>query len=173
MYIPFTIPSLNNLYKPLSFLYNTFYISLYSLLRALYTIFLYGETFPRIWTKLGGNSSYKPPGASYTAHGPQKQSEIFKNVLFRNYVRKKYLSLYIYIYIYVYIYICIYIRNIRETIRGTLWKVSIFVVLNGCWGFLVVSKVPELYRKLREACRKNFPQVSSKSEATSPLRNKI
>ena len=29
---------------------------------------------------------------------------------------------------------------------------------------LVVSKVTELYRKLREACRKNFPQVSSKSE---------
>ena len=31
-----------------------------------------------------------------------------------------------------------------------------------------MSKVPELYRKLREACRKNFHQVSSKSEATSP-----
>ena len=29
-------------------------------------------------------------------------------------------------------------------------------------------KVPELYRKLRGACRKNFHQVSSKSEATSP-----
>ena len=23
-----------------------------------------------MWTKLGGNSSYKPPGASYTAPGP-------------------------------------------------------------------------------------------------------
>ena len=29
-------------------------------------------------------------------------------------------------------------------------------------------KVPELYRTLREACRKNFSQVSAKSEETSP-----
>ena len=29
--------------------------------------------------KLGRNSSYKPPGASYTAHGPQKQPEIRKS----------------------------------------------------------------------------------------------
>ena len=36
---------------------------------------------PRIWTKLGGNSSYKPPGASCIAQGPQKQPDIFKNQL--------------------------------------------------------------------------------------------
>ena len=29
-----------------------------------------------------GNSSYKPSGASYTAQGPQKQPEIFKNLLY-------------------------------------------------------------------------------------------
>ena len=33
--------------------------------------------------------------------------------------------------------------------------------------FLVVSEVPELYRKLREACRKNCPQVSSKSASVT------
>ena len=27
------------------------------------------QRFPLIWTQLGGNSSYKPPGASYTAQG--------------------------------------------------------------------------------------------------------
>ena len=32
----------------------------------------------RIWTKLGGNSSYKPLGASYAAQGPQKQPEIIE-----------------------------------------------------------------------------------------------
>ena len=37
----------------------------------------------RIWMKLGENSSYKPPGASYTAQGPQKQPEIFKNTAIR------------------------------------------------------------------------------------------
>ena len=41
----------------------------------------YGERFPRIWMKLGGNSSYKPPGAYHTAQGPQKQPEIIKNPL--------------------------------------------------------------------------------------------
>ena len=30
----------------------------------------YRERLPRIWTKFGGNSSYKPPGASCTAPGP-------------------------------------------------------------------------------------------------------
>ena len=43
----------------------------------------------------------------------------------------------------------------------------------GLKGFLVVSKVPELYRKLREACRNNFPQVSSKFEETSPYTGAI
>ena len=42
----------------------------------------------RIWTKPGGNSSNKPPGASYTAQGPQKQSEISKR-MFRNYKQLK------------------------------------------------------------------------------------
>ena len=37
--------------------------------------------FWRIWTKLGGKSSYKPPGASYTAQGPQKQPEILDTLL--------------------------------------------------------------------------------------------
>ena len=36
----------------------------------------------RIWTKLGGNSSYKHPGASHTAQGPRKQPEILKNLLY-------------------------------------------------------------------------------------------
>ena len=31
---------------------------------------------------LRGNSSYKPPGASYAAQGPQKQPEILKSQLF-------------------------------------------------------------------------------------------
>ena len=35
----------------------------------------------RIWTNFRGNSSYKPPGASYTAQGPQTQLEIVKNQL--------------------------------------------------------------------------------------------
>ena len=35
-----------------------------------------------IWMKLGGHASYKPPGAYYTAQGPQKQPEILKNLLF-------------------------------------------------------------------------------------------
>ena len=35
----------------------------------------------RIWTKLEGNSSYKSPGASYTAQGAQKQPEILKHQL--------------------------------------------------------------------------------------------
>ena len=39
---------------------------------------LHGERFPRIWTTLGGNYSYKSPGASYTAPGPQKQPQILK-----------------------------------------------------------------------------------------------
>ena len=34
----------------------------------------------RIWTKLGANSSYKPPRASYTVQGPQKQPEILNNM---------------------------------------------------------------------------------------------
>ena len=33
---------------------------------------------PRIWTKLGGHSSYKPPGASYTAQGPLKNQNSSK-----------------------------------------------------------------------------------------------
>ena len=35
----------------------------------------------RIWTTLGENPSYKPPGASYIAQGPQKQQEILKALL--------------------------------------------------------------------------------------------
>ena len=34
----------------------------------------------RIWTKIGGNSSDKPPGASYTAQGPQTHPENIKNI---------------------------------------------------------------------------------------------
>ena len=38
---------------------------------------------------------------------------------------------------------------------------------------LVVSEVPELFGKLRQACRKKFPQVSSKSASvTSSYLNK-
>ena len=43
----------------------------------------------RIWTKLGGFFSYKPPGASYTPQGPQKQPEIVKNKLFMFYHKFK------------------------------------------------------------------------------------
>ena len=35
-----------------------------------------GKRFPTMWTKLGGNSSYKPLGASNIAQGPQKQPGI-------------------------------------------------------------------------------------------------
>ena len=49
------------------------------------TLKAYGERFPWIWMKLGEKISYKPPGASYTAQGPQKQSEIIKNQLFMFY----------------------------------------------------------------------------------------
>ena len=38
----------------------------------------------RIWTKLEGDSSYKPPGASYTAQGRQKQPDIMKKRCFAN-----------------------------------------------------------------------------------------
>ena len=43
---------------------------------------MYGERSPRILTKLVENSSYKPPGASCIAQGPQKQPEILKKQLF-------------------------------------------------------------------------------------------
>ena len=41
-----------------------------------------GVIFPWIWTKLEGNSSYKPPGAYHIAQGPQKQSEILNIIFF-------------------------------------------------------------------------------------------
>ena len=34
----------------------------------------------RVWSKLGGNRFRKPPGASYTAPGSQKQSEFIENI---------------------------------------------------------------------------------------------
>ena len=37
-----------------------------------------------------------------------------------------------------------------------------------CHRFLVVSEVPELFRRLREACGKNSLQVSSKSALVPP-----
>ena len=43
----------------------------------------------RIWTKLRRNSSYEPPGASYTAQTPQKQPEILKTLLFVFYNKYK------------------------------------------------------------------------------------
>ena len=42
-----------------------------------------------IWTRLGGNSSYKPPGAYYIAQGPQKQPDILKSQLFIVYKQSK------------------------------------------------------------------------------------
>ena len=39
----------------------------------------------RIWTRLGENSSCKPPGASHTAQRPQKQQENINNVFVRTY----------------------------------------------------------------------------------------
>ena len=53
--------------------------------KSLYTVGDNSVSLRRIWTKLGGKSSYNPPGASYTAQGPQTQPEIVKNLLFRNY----------------------------------------------------------------------------------------
>ena len=46
--------------------------------------------------KLWENSSYRPLGASYTAQGPQKQSEILISLLFRHYKQTKhrFISLY-------------------------------------------------------------------------------
>ena len=44
---------------------------------------MFGEnsgSLRRIWTKLGDFFSYKPPGASFTAQGPQKQPEVIKNL---------------------------------------------------------------------------------------------
>ena len=38
----------------------------------------------------------------------------------------------------------------------------------GLSGFLVVFEVPELYRKLREACRKNFCYILCKSTSVVP-----
>ena len=43
----------------------------------------------RIWTKLEGNPSYKPPEASYTAQGSQKQPEILKTLLYMFYRKKE------------------------------------------------------------------------------------
>ena len=47
----------------------------------------------RNWTKLRGNYSHNPPGTSYVAQGPQKQPEISKHLLFRNYKQVKHESL--------------------------------------------------------------------------------
>ena len=49
---------------------------------SLYNTFLGDNSVSlrRIWTTLGGNSSYKLPGASYTAQGHQKQPEINKQL---------------------------------------------------------------------------------------------
>ena len=41
----------------------------------------YSPPRARIWMKLGRNSFYKSPGASYTAQGPEKQPEILKNLV--------------------------------------------------------------------------------------------
>ena len=60
-------------------------------------------------------------------------------------------------YIYIYIFplkgsIGPFERNIRENNGNTMNNPNINSI---SFGFLVVSEVPELYRKLREACRKN------------------
>ena len=39
-----------------------------------------GRGFLGFGQDLGGNYSYKPPGASYTVQGPQKQPEIQRNL---------------------------------------------------------------------------------------------
>ena len=42
----------------------------------------HSESLMRIWPNLGIFSFYKPPGASYTAQGPQKHEEILNHTLF-------------------------------------------------------------------------------------------
>ena len=68
------------------------------LYNSLRTHFKNSVSIRRIWTKLGGNSSYKPPRAYYTAQGTQKQPEILKIQLciFYENSKNKYL---IYLYI--------------------------------------------------------------------------
>ena len=47
-------------------------------------IMMFGDisvSLMRSWTKLGGFFSYKHPGSSHTAQGPQKQPEILKDLL--------------------------------------------------------------------------------------------
>ena len=49
----------------------------------LFNLIAFNSVAPnRIWKKLKGNSSYKPPGASCTAQGPQKQPGFLKHLLF-------------------------------------------------------------------------------------------
>ena len=58
-----------------------------------------------------------------------------------------------------------------ESILKHIYRYLIYCSSKCKVGFLrilVASEVPKLYRKLREACRENFPQVSSKSEETFP-----
>ena len=49
---------------------RTFFVYFFVYFFIFSYIWAYGERLPRIWTKLGGNFSYKLPGASYTAQGP-------------------------------------------------------------------------------------------------------
>ena len=53
-----------------------------------------------------------------------------------------------YIYIYIYIYVC--------------------VSQVGVYGIMVVSEIPDLHRKFREACTKNLRYMLSKSELVVP-----
>ena len=64
----------------------------------------------RIWTKLGGNSSYEPAGASYTVQASQKQPEIRKNQRFRNYILKN-KSLYIHLHAQTSIVVALIVVN--------------------------------------------------------------
>ena len=55
---------------------------------------LYGERLARIWTKLEGNSSCKPPGDSYIAQGPyiiQRNEKMRKRHFYKNHKFSSYI----------------------------------------------------------------------------------
>ena len=53
-------------------------VLVFAIMRSVWLLLL---SLRQIRTKLGGSSSYKPPGASYTTPGPPKQPELIENQL--------------------------------------------------------------------------------------------
>ena len=71
------------------------------------------QSLRRIWTKHGGKSSYKPPGAFYIAQGPQKQPEIMNNYFSETMENQQ--SLYIQLYSFVFP-----LKGLYTAFKGTL-----------------------------------------------------